>query len=344
MFCKWCGADLPNSATKCTRCGKDVPAMSDCGGFYDLVPNAKRRTAEGPVSTPVGPKVEPVNVDPVKNDTPKKEVPAKGKKSGRKSNGLQLLITCVGFIIVIALLLGLNSKIGKALDSVENSDGRIVTIYEELQQIKNSIQGEENEESTPPTEGETVPNNVLLEEQDIKIEIVADHAETGTSVKTTADLGNFEDTVVDQVVLDSATQSLAGVQIDLSEAENCIEVKIVNKPAASSYGKGSISVDFDIDEKIFAEVQDDAEYEWAYRIAGSTEWTSLDEDVFTISEDGETVTYTANKLVDLLEDAEIAEFRLTYKRNNVKDGSLTIIISGITVTNQSLEIKSNTYN
>ena len=45
---------------------------------------------------------------------------------------------------------------------------------------------------------------MLLEEQDIKIEIVADHAETGTSVKTTADLGNFEDTVVDNVVTEPA--------------------------------------------------------------------------------------------------------------------------------------------
>ena len=344
MFCKWCGADLSNSATKCTRCGKDVPAMSDCGGFYDLIPNAKRRTAEGPVSTPIGPKVEPVNVDPVKNDIPKTEMPTKGKKNGRKSNGLQLLITCVGFIIVIALLLGVNSKIGEVLDTVANSDGRIVTIYEELRQIKNAIQGEEIEEPTSPTEEETVPNNVLLEEQNIMIEIVADHSETGTSVKTTTDLCDFEDTVVDQVVLDSATQSLTGVQIDLSEAENCIEIKIANKPAASSYGKGSISVDLDIDEKIFAEVQDDAEYEWEYRITGSTKWASLDEEVFTISDDGKTVTYTANKLVDLLEDAEMAEFRLTYKRDNIKDGSLTIIISGITVTNQSLEIKSNTYN
>lgn len=344
MFCKWCGADLPNSAAKCTRCGKDVSAMSDCGGFYDLVPNAKKRTAEGPVSTPVGPKVEPVKAGPVKNDTPKKDVPVKGKKNGRKSNGLQLLITCFGFIIVIALLLGMNSKIGKVLNSVATSDGRIVTIYEEVQQIKNAIQGEKKEESTPPTEGETVPINVLLDEQNVKFEIAAEHSDAGTSLKTTADLGDFEDAVVDQVVLDSATQSLSGVQIDLSEAEKCIEVKITSKPATSNYGKGSISVDFDIDEEIFAEAQDDAEYEWAYRIPRSTEWTSLDKDVFTISADGKMVTYTANELADLLEEAEMAEFRLTYKRNNVKDCLLTIIISGIAVTNQSLEIKANTYN
>ena len=37
MICKWCGNSIPASATKCKRCGKEVPAMSNCGGFYDLV-------------------------------------------------------------------------------------------------------------------------------------------------------------------------------------------------------------------------------------------------------------------------------------------------------------------
>lgn len=41
MFCKWCGGNLASSDTKCKRCGREVSALSDCGGFYDLVPNAK---------------------------------------------------------------------------------------------------------------------------------------------------------------------------------------------------------------------------------------------------------------------------------------------------------------
>lgn len=339
MFCKWCGADISPSSTKCARCGKDIPAMSDCGGFYDLVPNAKRRSTETPVSTPVGFKVD---VDSAKDKTSKKDVPTKGKKDGRKSNGIQLLITGIGFITVIAILLGMNGKVSKLHNAVASSDGRIVTIYEEVKQIKQFVQREKQEESTSTVERDTIPNNTLLEEQDATIEIVVEHLPTGVSVKTTADLGDFEDTVVDQVMLDTATQSLCGVQIDLSEAANCIDIKFTNKQAAYSFGKGSISVDFDIDERIFAEEQNDAEYEWTYRIIGSTEWTSLDEDVFTISEDGKSVTYTANKLVNLLEEAEMVEFRLTYKRSNVKDGSLTIIVSGITVTNQFSEIESNT--
>lgn len=37
MFCKWCGGDLASSDIKCKRCGREIPALSDCGGFYDLV-------------------------------------------------------------------------------------------------------------------------------------------------------------------------------------------------------------------------------------------------------------------------------------------------------------------
>lgn len=343
MFCKWCGADLPNSAIKCTRCGKDVPAMSDCGGFYDLVPNAKRRTAEGPVSTPVSPKAVPVNVDPAKSDTSKKDVPVKGKKNGRKSSGLELLIICIGFIIVIALLLGMNSKIGKVLDSVANSDGRIVTIYEELQQIKNSIQGEENEEPTPPPTDGVVPADANIEEQDVKIEINVEHTDTGSSVKTTADLGDFEDVVVDQVSFDKENHSLAAVQIDLSSMKNCIKIEVENTLSKTGMRKGTISVAFDINESVFAKMSGDAELDWVYRINGETEWANLDKDVFTVLDDGATVTYNASELEKLIDEAEMVEFRVTYKRANINDGSLTIIVSGISVTKQILEAGSYTF-
>ena len=46
MICKWCGNSIPASATKCKRCGKAVPTMSDCGGFYDLMPNANNMPAD----------------------------------------------------------------------------------------------------------------------------------------------------------------------------------------------------------------------------------------------------------------------------------------------------------
>lgn len=38
MICKWCGETLKTGAKTCKRCKRDIPAKSDCGGFYDLVP------------------------------------------------------------------------------------------------------------------------------------------------------------------------------------------------------------------------------------------------------------------------------------------------------------------
>ena len=37
MFCKYCGGNLASGDAKCKRCGKEVAARSNCGGFYDLV-------------------------------------------------------------------------------------------------------------------------------------------------------------------------------------------------------------------------------------------------------------------------------------------------------------------
>lgn len=52
MICKWCGAKTDRKDPKCRRCGRENPALSDCGGFYDLVPQAAPRPAATPVRKP----------------------------------------------------------------------------------------------------------------------------------------------------------------------------------------------------------------------------------------------------------------------------------------------------
>lgn len=341
MFCKWCGADLPNSAKKCTRCGRDVPAKSDCGGFYDLVPNAKSVSTPGTDSSPKAPEVVPAHAEPVKKD-----VPAKSKKTGRKG-GLHLLITCIGLVLVIVLLLCMGSKLGKVLDAAAENAQSIQALRDELALLRADILGGQTEEIPTPPDGEAdlpadnepAAGDVLLEQQDVTIEISIDRTAEGICVKTTADLGDFNDTVVDHVLFDSDTHSLTGVRIDLSEVENCICVKVDNKMSAT--GLGSISVDLQADDKVFAQMRDKATYKWEYRIGGTTQWIELDQDVFKVSEANDnTVNYNEADLAGLLKDADTAEFRLTYQRSNEQDGSLTVIISGITVANQPLEINN----
>ena len=37
MICKWCGETIKAGNRTCRRCKREIPALSDCGGFYDLV-------------------------------------------------------------------------------------------------------------------------------------------------------------------------------------------------------------------------------------------------------------------------------------------------------------------
>lgn len=52
MFCKNCGGTIATSDEKCPRCGFQAPALSDCGGFYDLAPKAPKAAAPAVVPTP----------------------------------------------------------------------------------------------------------------------------------------------------------------------------------------------------------------------------------------------------------------------------------------------------
>ena len=338
MFCKWCGADITDSATKCTRCGKDIPAMSDCGGFYDLVLNSKRVVAERVASQPAPPLTEPVRTNPIKNEETQKRSAPGNKKSSHFGN----ILICIGFVVIIALLVSFKGKLSDGLAQLDEINGRIDTIFTELRQIKELTKTSEENDSMPPF-GEATPDEVFLEEQDAQIYISVESTKSESTVKTTADLGDYDDVVVDQVSFDKETASFSSVRIDLANAEDCIDIGIKNTLATSDHDKGTIAVVVDVEETVFAEIEGNAEYEWAYRINGSTEWTMLDEYLFTVSPNGSAVDYTVTDFIESLNDAEMIEFKLTYKRNNTRGGSLTVIISGITVTKHVLEMSYNTY-
>lgn len=70
MFCKWCGSSVRSGARVCSRCGRNVPALSDCGGFYDLVPEAPRGPSQP--ETKLEERIERTYLSP---PPPKKGVP-----------------------------------------------------------------------------------------------------------------------------------------------------------------------------------------------------------------------------------------------------------------------------
>lgn len=103
MICKWCGETLKAGAKTCKRCKREVPALSDCGGFYDLVPQA------GAVPPPV-PEAEPVAAPA---PTPVRPVMPRKKKNNLLPNVIFWLAIALALIFLIQTI-SLSGKLGDA--------------------------------------------------------------------------------------------------------------------------------------------------------------------------------------------------------------------------------------
>lgn len=70
MICKQCGAEMPQSATKCRRCGNKVPPKSDCGGFYELASAGTRMWEDSKPAAPAPVYIRETAPTPPPNKTP----------------------------------------------------------------------------------------------------------------------------------------------------------------------------------------------------------------------------------------------------------------------------------
>lgn len=113
MICKWCGETLKTGDKTCKRCRREVPALSDCGGFYDLVPAAMPvEIRREPAAQRNLPPQEPVHT-PIVPVLPDHE----GQRAKRKN-----LILLIAVILVAGLLINtiiLNGKINDANDTID---------------------------------------------------------------------------------------------------------------------------------------------------------------------------------------------------------------------------------
>lgn len=111
MFCKWCGGTLTASDKKCKRCGREVPALSDCGGFYDVVPGAATMGNPRPA--------QPQQPTPARAICPETPEPVRSApKPRKKRTGLTVLLLVVNILLLVIALI-LNVRINKLNDQVE---------------------------------------------------------------------------------------------------------------------------------------------------------------------------------------------------------------------------------
>lgn len=146
MICKWCGAKIREKDRTCPRCGQEIPPLSECGGFYDLVPGA-RQGAVPPVK-PVSP-VQPTN-GPTGYYPPRK-----------KKKNYNTLWLCVWAVLLFAVL-ALSVKSCSLSCELDRLDDRLSKVEKEQKDMgdgegtNESIGGDNNQpESNPGSADET---------------------------------------------------------------------------------------------------------------------------------------------------------------------------------------------
>ena len=149
MICKWCGAVVSAVDKKCGRCGREIPPMSDCGGFYDLVPNARAAApAAAPMTAPVAP------------PAPNPEELARRAAAKKKAEQMALIrlgvFALVALVIVIMLVVMIvkMSSLDKRLDALEQEmadlDRDFSNHLEDTAGVKDPFQDLNNPPDTRP--------------------------------------------------------------------------------------------------------------------------------------------------------------------------------------------------
>lgn len=328
MFCKWCGGNLGSSDIKCARCGREVPARSDCGGFYDLVPEAKKRTQTQPARA-----AAPVrNTEQVHKPEPKAE-PQRTKKSDRKANSGLNLITPVGLALVLLaliMLLGKVNSLQKKLDALSvQINGKPAA--SELIETSGAAETTEPEEASEPTDP-AVPTNPTkptkpdaiseLADQDVKFIV-----DLGRE-RAALELGDYEDEFDTEY---EPGEGKCSASYTLKEADTETSLEIEYRDGDTGW---TASVSYDIDEELY-KISDFADAcQWQYRDKDG-KWKDFSEDdMIQKDTDGKTQTTinkTKRKALNGGTGESRLELRCEIRLESTGKGSLTIEIEGIWV-------------
>lgn len=175
MFCKWCGETITTAAERCPKCGRETPAMSDCGGFYQLKTGGENSAVppqpSGPIKLPQLDKLGHMYVRDMK-----------------KTRLLQLVSLGAMVLTVLLLVVTLISIVGVgARLSVQQPDGDSQHQEDSENPQQGSLPGDE--ELTQPTE----PPVPVLSEQNVVLSMKLYNGEKNKGyVQAGIDLGECE--------------------------------------------------------------------------------------------------------------------------------------------------------
>ena len=337
MFCKWCGGNLTPSDTKCKRCGKDIPALSDCGGFYDLIPNERK-----PVEAHTIANVFPAETELDRCDESEKNELTQ-KKNDKKALVDRFIAAGTGFaaIFMIALLLLINNNANKQFEAIAELQNSLSEIAFDIEAIEGELKSvekisQENINQTDAEPEETIDSAVEEDDldantQDVCVAMVVVKNENGKEYITDIDLGEYLNgaSLSYSYISDAHTDESVSVICGGKGAEEAVKLGYLHKTEDDFQ---CISVVYEVEEAVFGPLEVPETCKWQYRTSVEDDWKDIPEDYFVQTDtSGKSELSMAESVrYSLLEDNEsILELRCEIYRTNTDGSSLTLVIEGM---------------
>jgi len=321
MFCKWCGGSLTPSDSKCKRCGKEVPALSDCGGFYDLVPDTK----QPPKTPPADGHRPPCEMPPSRDVKP--EVRS-GKTNKRATKKLSVLPFFGAIVVLVIACIIVSGRINQCTDEVKGLRNELTNIASDIDAIEARLEALEEIES------DEVPNTTpdldepVISQQDVSFSFkIAEQRNTREYIPD-FDLGECDDDVSVSFVFGNTTNETVTA---VYAAEKAGEIGL-GFTCGSDDDPRTVAVTYRINEAVFGVSAAPETCNWEYRVGPNDSWHPITEELFSQTETSGQSELSISEAgwQDLIGDnAEALELRCKIYRTNTDGGSMTFLIEGI---------------
>ena len=331
MFCKWCGGSLTPSDSKCKRCGKEVPALSDCGGFYDLVPDAKQLP-----KTPPADFHRPSREMPPDRDVKPEVRSGKTNKSVTKKLSVLPLFGAI-LVLVIAVII-VSGKINQYSAEIKGLRNELNGIASDIDAIEARLQDSEEAGSDEMTESVPEPDEPVFSQQDVSFSFKVVDQRDAKEYWPAYDLGKCDDKISVSFVFGDETASA----VYSAEKIGQVELSFICK---SDDGPHIATVTYKIDESIFGLPKAPETCNWEYRVGSKDSWHPVTEGLFsqTGTSGQSELSVSETGWQNLIGDSEeTIELRCKIYRTNTDGGSATFLIEGIWLHRESnAEISAN---
>lgn len=164
MICKWCGATADVTKGTCPSCGKELPPLSDCGGFYDIVPEAARKASapEPAVQEWNAPSTEKNTTQPlVASAMPMQGEPQvvqiRPRSGGRVLFVIPIVLLLVAVLVVSLLLASANRENDELMVKIESLEKDNDKLNDEIDKLERDSDRKNNDNENKPGNNDIQP-------------------------------------------------------------------------------------------------------------------------------------------------------------------------------------------